>query len=56
MQINKIKQSIYQRKYYILNEINRINEMYNIVMNGYQKYVILGYYNKIHEYEKDNKI
>ena len=56
MQNNKKKQSIYQRKYYILNEINRINKVYNIVMNDYQKYVILGYYNDIHQYEIDNKI
>ena len=37
MQINKKKQSIYQRKYYIY-------KVHNIVMNEYQKYVILGYY------------
>ena len=56
MQINKENQSIYQRKYYILHDINRINILYNIVMTDYQKYVILAYYNKIHEYEKENKI
>ena len=55
MQINK-KKSIYQRKYYILNAINRINKVYNIVMNDYHTFIFLGYYNKIHEYEIDNII
>ena len=53
---NRKKRSIYKRRYYILNEINKINKTYNIVTNDYQKYVILGYYNQIRQYEINNKI
>ena len=53
---NKKKQSVYHRKYYILNTINEINNKYNILMGDYQKYVILEYCNKIIEWEKDNNI
>ena len=38
MTINK-KRSIYQRKYYILNHIDKINNDFNILMNDYKKYV-----------------
>ena len=50
------KQSVYHQKYYILNTINEINTKYNIFMNDYQKYIILGYYNKIHQWEQDNNV
>ena len=53
---NNKKQSIYHQKYYILNTINEINKKYDIIMNDYQKYIILGYYNKIHEWEHDNNV
>ena len=49
---NKKKQSVYHRKYYILNTINEINKKFNISM-GYQKYIILYYCNKIIQWEKD---
>ena len=49
---NKKKQSVYHRKYYISNTINEINKKFNISMDDYQKYIILGYCNKIIEWEK----
>ena len=33
-----------------------INKEFNIFMNDCQKYIILGYYNKIREYEIENHI
>ena len=51
---NNKKKSVYHRKYYILNTLNEINTKYNIVMNEYQKYIILNYCNNIIQWEKDN--
>ena len=34
---NKKKQSVYHRKYYILNTINEINKKFNIFIGDYQK-------------------
>ena len=53
---NKKKQSVYHRKYYILNTINEINKKFNIIMGDYQKYIILNYCNNIIEWEKDNNV
>ena len=50
---NKKTQSVYHRKYYILNTLNEINKKY-IFMSEYQKYIILEYCNKIIQWEKDN--
>ena len=50
------KQSVYHRKYYILNKINEVNKKFNIFMGKYQKYIILNYCNKIIEWEKDNNL
>ena len=50
------KQSVYHRKYYILNTLNEINNKFDIVMSEYQKYIILEYCNKIIQWEKDNKM
>ena len=50
------KQSIYHRKYYIINTLNEINKKYNILMSEYQKYIILEYCNKIIEWQKDNNM
>ena len=52
----KKKQSLYHRKYYILNTLREINKKYNILMNEYQKYIILEYCNKIIEWQKDNNM
>ena len=52
----KKTRSVYHRKYYILNTINKINEKFNIFMSDYQKYIILEYCNKIIQWERDNKI
>ena len=53
---NKKKQSVYHRKYYILNTINEINKNFNIFMGDYQKYIILGYCNKIIEWQKEHNL
>ena len=53
---NKKKRSVYHRKYYILNTINKNNKKYNIFMGDYQKYIILEYCNKIIQWEKDNNL
>ena len=53
---NKKKQSVYHRKYYILNTINEINKKYDIFMGDSQKYDILAYYNKINEWENENNL
>ena len=53
---NKKKQSIYHRKYYILNTLNEINKKYNILMSEYQKYIILEYCNNIINWEKENNM
>ena len=50
------KQSIYHRKYYILNSLNEINKKYNILMSEYQKYIILEYCNKIIQWQKENNM
>ena len=50
------KQSIYHRKYYILNSLNEINTKYSIFMSEYQRYIILEYCNKIIEWQKDNNM
>ena len=50
------KQSIYHRKYYILNCLNEVNKKYSILMSEYQKYIILEYCNKIIEWQKDNNM
>ena len=53
---NKKKQSVYHRKYYILNTLNQINKKYNILMSEYQKYNILEYCNNIINWEKENNM
>ena len=53
---NKKKQSVYHRKYYILNTINEINKKFHISMGDYAEYSILNYCNKIIEWEKDNNL
>ena len=53
---NKKRQSIYHRKYYILNTLNEINTKYNILMSNYQKNIILEYCNKIIQWETENKM
>ena len=53
---NKIKKSVYHRKYYILNILREINSSYNILMSEYQKYIILEYCNKIIQWGKDFNI
>ena len=50
------KQSVYHRKYYILNTLNEINKKYNILMGEYQKYIILEYCNNIIQWQKDNNM
>ena len=50
------RQSVYHRKYYILNTLNEINTKYNIIMSLYQKYIILEYCNKIIQWQSDNNI
>ena len=51
---NKKKQSIYHRKYHILNTINGSNKKYNIFMDDYQKYIMLSYCTKINQWEQDH--
>ena len=48
------KRSIYQRKYYLLNHIEKNNKDLYILMSDYQKYIILCWHTKIRQYGLEN--